>query len=265
MNTAVKELDLTNAGVPTPRASGVAINPTASIVQMIERVALDPSIDIARMDQLLTFLGRIKAAEAEAAYTEDFAAMQGDLPSIDALGQIKHGDGANAKIIAKYAKWEDINDAIKPVLAKHHFVLSFSSDQTDGRIIVTAILKHTGGHKETATLNFPLDTSGGKSNVHAIASSISYAKRHSASLVLNLSSRAKEDADDDGKAASRGPVTDDQVETMRAKIVEVAADLPRFLKTFGIEKLEEMPAGRFDEAMRKLAAKAKAATAGAPA
>jgi hypothetical protein len=39
---------------------------------------------------------------------------------------------------------------------------------------------------------------------------------------------------------------------MRQAIVEVAADLPRFLRVYKIERIEEMPAGRFGEAMRML-------------
>jgi hypothetical protein len=245
----VKDIDLTPATAAQP------VSASASIVQMIERVALNPSIDIDRMDKLLTFLERIKATEAEAAFTSDFAAMQGDLPSIDANGRIVHGTGTNEKVIAKYAKWEDINDAIKPVLAKHRFVLVFESEQPDGRIVITAILKHVGGHKERATLSFPLDTSGGKSNVHAIASSVSYAKRHAASLVLNLSSRAKEDSDDDGKAAGAGQLTDDQIAALRSKIMEANADLPKFLDKFQIEIIDDLPPGQFKRAMALLDAK----------
>jgi hypothetical protein len=35
-------------------------------------------------------------------------------------------------------------------------------------------------------------------------------------------------------------------------IIHSGADLARFLKTFGISRIEEMPAGRFAEAKHKL-------------
>ncbi len=265
--TEAQTLDL--ALVPDERsASGMqmatqapapaALNTSASIARMIERVAADPSIDIERMDRLFTFLERIKAAEAKEAYTADFAAMQAELPSIDANGRIVHeskNQNEPAKLIAKYAKWEDINDAIKPILARHNFVLSFSSDQPDGRVAVTAILRHTAGHEQTASLSLPLDTSGGKSNPHAIGSSMSYGKRYTAGLVLNLSSRAKEDADDDGKAAGSGGVpliTEDQLAHLRQRIMDEDVDLPKFLARIKCERLEDIYAKHFDDVVRLL-------------
>lgn len=233
-----------------PRVETTSVSGTAaSLIQMIERVALTPEIDIDRMDKLLTFLERIKASEAEAAFTGDFAAMQPDLPSIDANGSIVH----NNKLIAAYAKWEDINDIIKPVLTKHRFVLSFASEQDEKGLTITAILKHSAGHKETATLRLPLDTSGAKNAVQAIGSTVSYGKRYSAGLVLNLTSRAPTDADDDGKRAGNGEsVTDEQAAEIRKALKDADADEAAFLAWMKAESVESIPAAHFKRAMHGL-------------
>ncbi len=240
-----------NASAPVPLVHGA--NPvagtSASLIQMIERVAFSPEVDIDRMDKLLTFLSKIRAAEAEAAYTRDFSAMQPDLPSINANGEIVH----NNKLIAKYAKWEDVNDVIKPILAEHSFVLNFQSAQDDKAVTITAVLKHNEGHKETAALRLPLDTSGAKNAVQAIGSTVSYGKRYTSGLVLNLTSRVPGDADDDGKAAGAGELlSEDQIVELDMLIVDVDADKPRLLKYLNYEKLADIPARRFEAIKRKI-------------
>ena len=110
-----------------------------------------------------------------------------------------------ATATSTYALWEDINEAIKPVIARSGFGLRFRIGQEHNTIVVTAILSHCGGHAEETTMRLPVDLSGGKNPVQAIGSSTSYGKRYTASALLNLTSRGE---DDDGKAAR--PVGPDQ-------------------------------------------------------
>lgn len=252
------ELAANTPAAKTPaRVADTPASVSSSLVQMIERVAFDPTVDIDRMDKLLTFLTRVKAAEAEAAFTSDFSAMQPSLPSIDAKGRIVH----NNKLIANYAKWEDVNEVLKPALAAHNFVLNFNSAQDEKSITVTAVLKHTGGHQETAQLRLPLDTSGAKNAVQAIGSTISYGKRYAAGLVLNLTSRAPGEADDDGRAAGAGePITEAQVREINKRIATVGADVESFCAYLKVDAVAAIPASQYERAIKALdmkAAKAK--------
>src|SRR3546814_12068467 len=83
-----------------------------------------------------------------------------------------------------------INAAIKPVLKRHGFALSFRTDFTNG-IRVAGVLTHSGGHKETTDFVLPADGSGNKNAVQAIASSVSYGKRYTAGALLNLTSHGE--------------------------------------------------------------------------
>src|SRR3546814_8983511 len=85
-----------------------------------------------------------------------------------------------------------INAAIKPVLKRHGFALSFRTDFTNG-IRVVGVLTHSGGHKETTDFVLPADGSGNKNAVQAIASSVSYGKRYTAGALLNLTSHGEDD------------------------------------------------------------------------
>ena len=104
---------------------------SAAIIQVIERAAMNPNVDIDKMERLLQMQERIMERQAKASYMAALAEMQPDLPEIPENGK-GHGN-------IKYALWEDINELIKPVLGNHGFSLSFRTGQADGKIIVTEI------------------------------------------------------------------------------------------------------------------------------
>jgi hypothetical protein len=168
----------------------LAASESAAIIQVIERAAMNPNVDIDKMERLLQMQERIMERNARAAYAAAFAEMQPELPEIP-----EHGEGHNK---ASYALWEDMNALIKPVLAKHGFGISFKPGRDGPNITVTAILTHREGHSEEASMILPVDSSGNKNAVQAVGSSTSYGKRYTASALLNLTSRGE---DDDGKAS----------------------------------------------------------------
>lgn len=177
----------------------VAANGPVSLIDAIIRAASDPNVDADKVERLFAIHKQITAQEAKAAYTAAFKALQPRLPSIDQNGAIKNSAGT---VQSTYAKWEDINDAIKPILDAHGFTLSFRPGAgSDARITVTTILAHDDGHQEEATVILPNDSSGGKNNVQGVGSALSYAKRYGAISILNITSRAPGDRDDDGTAS----------------------------------------------------------------
>ena len=220
-----------------------------AIMNMIERVARDPSVDISRLERLLELRERISAQAARAAYYEALSAMQSELPVIVERGGIKNSNG---KVQSTYALWEDINEAIKPVLTKHGFALSFRTGRDEGQIIVTGVLSR-GGHSEETTMHLPVDKSGSKNDVQAVGSSTSYGKRYTASALLNLTSRGE---DDDGKAAGgAGPINDGQLAELIALAETVGADKIAFCRWLKIDGLAMLPASQFGRAMDALKAK----------
>lgn len=161
-----------------------AASEAVGLLPMIERAARDPNVDVDKMERLMSMMERVESRHAEAAFAADLAEMQDELPSI--------GERGNAAGRYTYALWEDINAAIKPVLKRHGFALSFRTDFSDG-ISVTGVLSHKGGHKIETTIKLPADSSGNKNAVQAVASSVSYGKRYTASALLNLTSHGEDD------------------------------------------------------------------------
>lgn len=216
-----------------------------AVLAMIERAARDSSVDMDKMERLMLMHERMLARQAETQFAEALAEMQDELPSI--------GERGSAAGRYTYALWEDINAAIKPVMKRHGFALTFRTDFSSG-IAVTGVLTHRAGHKIETTIVLPADTSGNKPAVQAVASSVSYGKRYTAGALLNLTSHGE---DDDAFAASVERITDEQAATLRDWIAQAGANEAKFLAYLKVESIEAIPAKSYQTALTMLKAKAK--------
>lgn len=224
---------------------------TTALIAMIERVALNPAVDIDKMERLLQMQERIMDRNARGAFIAALADMQPRLPVIGRKGNIvihkKDAEKIPANEIQRtpYALWEDINDAIRPLLTEYGFALTFRFKKEADRVEVTGVLSHRQGHFEETTLSLPMDASGSKNNVQAIGSSTKYGQRYTAIALLNITSRGE---DDDGKAAGAVLVTDEQFIELRDLINETGTDIVKFCENYRVEALADFPAKDFDAA-----------------
>lgn len=231
---------------------------STAIIQVIERAAMNPNVDIDKMERLLQMQERIIERNARAAFTGALADMQPKLPVINERGRIevpaKDGKAGHS---TPYAKWEDINEAIRPLLAEHGFALSFRVGMAaDGKIEVTGVLSHREGHQVETTITLMHDSSGSKNAVQAVGSSTSYGKRYTAMALLNITTRGE---DDDGLLAGAPEfITDLQMGDLVALMDEVKADRQRFLDFLKIDTLAHLPKSRLQFAIKQLEAKRKA-------
>lgn len=209
---------------------------------MIERAARDPAVDIDKLERLMLMKVNADALQARGAYDDAMAAMQPELPVIAERGKADR---------YSFAKWEDINVAIKPVLMKHGFALTFRTDFSDG-IAITGVLSHRAGHREETTIKLPADPSGSKNAVQAVASSVSYGKRYAASALLNLTSHGE---DDDAYKAVVETISDEQEIKIAEMLEATNSDKPKFLKWLKVDAIHNIPAKSFDSVLATLKAK----------
>lgn len=247
--------ELTQAAEQAP---AVMQSETAAVLSLIERAARDPQVDIDKLERLFAMRERMAAEQKRTAYFAALALMQPKLPVIGKHGEIerKAKDESGAKKAAKptkYAKWEDVVEAINPVLAEHGFALSFRIKQ-EQRVEVTAILSHREGHCEQTSMLLGIDDTGAKNNMQGWGSSVSYGKRYTAFALLNIVARGE---DDDGKAAGAAPViTDDQVMAIRDMLEATNSDEKAFCEYMKTAKLAELPAEHYERAVAILKRKA---------
>jgi hypothetical protein len=177
------------------------------LLSVIARAASDPAIDVEKMSRLLDMQERIMDRNAKSDFTAAKIEMRPALPEITMKGHIVIRDKNDASKIIQdtpFAKFEDIHEAVMPVLTAHGFDLSFKNGMApDGKVRVTTILSHVGGHSEDTYFDLPHDSSGSKNAVQAVGSSTSYAKRYGVLSILNIRVVGE---DDNANAAVDPPI-----------------------------------------------------------
>lgn len=226
-------------------------NNITPMVAMIERVAMDPTIPIDRLEQMLAMKERMDAKEAEMAFAAAFARMQSALPVIAERGAIKNRD---KEIQSTYPLWEDVNAALRQPLADNGLSMSFDRRKEDGKTIIGCVVTHKMGHSRRAEIDLPRDDSGSKNAVQGEGSTVSYGQRYASKMLINWISEGTED-DNGVKAGRADTITADQYEELSALIEETKADEPQFLKYMGVRSLEDIPAAKFANAISALNAK----------
>ncbi len=234
--SAVKKItptEIVPATAPTSEAG--------AIMTMIERMATNPEIPVERTEQLFALYQRVQADAARKSFDAAFAAMQPELPIITKAGDMKGGDGRSR---GRYALWEDVVEAIVPVLAKHGFALSFRPKVEPGMVTMVAILSHRDGHREISDpFPVPFDKSGGKNDAQAIGSATSYGKRYTALAMLNIAARGE---DDDARKTGIGElVSDAQALALRRLIEDAGANQEKLLEVAKAERIEDIRAADF--------------------
>lgn len=185
---------------PAKEPVEVAIAPVVDAVSMFERLARDPSVDVEKLQRLIEMQERVIAHNAKAAFNAAFSVMQDEIPEIDEHGAIRNRDG---DVQSRYAKNEDIQKVLRPILHKHGFSLSFRTEWPDKKTVkVVGILTHREGHARESEFLADADTSGNKNAIQALGSSISYGHRYTTCDLLNITSREpRHGADDDGQTS----------------------------------------------------------------
>lgn len=240
---------------PAEAPAPVVQDGSAALIIMIERAARDPSVDIDKMERLYQMHTAAEARRSKVAYIAALAEMQPELPVIDKRGKIDRSkrDDSGTKRAAnatKYARWEDVVEAINPILSRHGFALSFRIKQ-EARVEVTAVLGHKAGHCEETSMTLPIDDSGAKNNMQGWGSSVSYGKRYTAFALLNIVARGE---DDDGQTAGEKPstVTLDEIEKL---IADTGTEKVAVLSHYSVETLDDLNGKQRDEIKTRLTAK----------
>jgi hypothetical protein len=166
----------------------------SDVALMFERLATNPAVDVEKFERLMAMQERIIAHQARAAFNAAFSLMQGEIPVV--IERAKTNNGT-------YAPLEDIQDAIRPVLMRHGFSLSFRTEWPDAKTVkVIGILRHREGHEQTSEFLSAADASGNKNMIQGLGSAVSYGRRYTTKDLLNITSRG---ADDDGERGGGKP------------------------------------------------------------
>lgn len=233
----------------------------APMVAMIERIAMDPTIPIDRLEQMLAMKERMedrnremaredREYEAKTAYFSAMSACQKELPVVTKNKRNSHTN-------SNYADLAAIEDQAMPIIYAHGFGVSFQPDGYNdlGELLIKWEISHSGGYVRNGVGAIPVDGAGAKGGVNktgtqAFGSTATYGRRYLLCMLFNISTG--DDNDGNRTKGPVGPLSEEQATQLREKINAAGADIERFCKRWHIEAIPEMPAAKFDEAMASL-------------
>jgi len=235
--------------MPEKEETALEVRPTdllSAIITAVNNPAIATHIDA--MERLLAMHERVSEQQRKTAFMEAMARLQAKLPQINKEGRII----VKGVERSRFVRLEDLDTAVRPLLAEEGFSFSFDSDSSDGKLFkLSCKLSHREGHSETKYLTLPIDTSDYRSNVQSIGSTVSYGKRQLIKMHLNIIEKQE---DDDGRGGSK-LITEEQVKDLEALIQEVGANKSRFLAYMECDALASILARDFKKAVTALESK----------
>lgn len=229
---------------------------TGSMLSIIARAASDPAVDVQKMTALLDMQERILAKQAEAAFNGALARLSAHMPRVSKKGTIKlvTKEGVDKGSIP-FARWEDVDSVIRPLMRQEGFTLSFNAQPRTGEgggAVVSGTLLHAEGHSRTVSIPLALDSGAGRNNLQAMGSTLSYGKRYCAEMLLNI---VREGADDDGATGGAEFITPDQAAHIISQIRALGVVQEKFLAMLKAPTVEQISTENHEKALHMLAMK----------
>lgn len=232
----------------------------APMVAMIERIVMDPSIPIERLQQVLDLKERMEdraredeARQAKKAYFAAMSKCQAELPVVT---KTKSNDHTKSK----YADLAAIEEQAMPIIHRYGFAVSFQPDgyNDKGELRILWEISHEEGHCRNGVGEIPVDGAGSQGKVNktgtqAFGSTATYGRRYLLCMLFNISTGD----DTDGNSVSEDPerLSEEQCAELRKLIDDTGSDIARFCRFFKIEAIPDLPVRRLGEAKAMLASK----------
>jgi hypothetical protein len=182
-----------------------AVGNTVSLLEVIQRAAADPNVDIDKMERLMGMHERMVAREAESAWNDAMAACQHEVRQVRA-------DAFNPQTRSNYATYSALDAVLRPIYSRHNFSISFNTAESHlgaDYILVVALVSR-GAHTRTYQIDMPRDGKGAKggdvmTKTHATGAGMQYGMRYLLKGIFNV---AIGDLDNDGNDPKAGPEPD---------------------------------------------------------
>lgn len=170
--------------------------PVSTTPSQLLAIAVQQGADLQKLEKLMELQERWEANEARKAWVVAMSAFKAHPPEIV---KDKHVSFTTQKGTTSYdhATIGNVVEAVTKGLGQHGLSHRWDMEQLDGgRIKVTCVITHVMGHSEATSLTASPDDSGGKNNIQAIGSTVTYLQRYT---LLSSTGLASKDMDDDGR------------------------------------------------------------------
>lgn len=206
-----------------------SVDRPASMLETVMREIAKPGMSPELARQYLELGRELQKDVAQAAFNADFAALKNDLPVIDKKGVVLNKRGT---VQFKYARYDDLHEAITPLLAKHGFATSFDFEEPEkGRLTVVLELLHQQGHSKKYRWTLPsMGDNAYVTNLQNAASARSFGKR---CVLIDALDILTKDQDSDGRpVAPPEQITEEQARQLEDIVTGCAERDPKFPDLF---------------------------------
>ena len=242
-------------------------------IDMIERAARDPNVDVGKLEHLLNLKTAEQRRLAEDMFNTAMAAAQGEMVAVKR-------DLSNPHTRSRYASYEALDNAARPIYSRHGFALSFGTEaipplmkingdtatQVDqgGLLVYCDVVR--GGFSRRYSIPMPITTKGPRGQdvmtpIHATGSAATYGRRYLLLMIFNI---VLTDSDDDGNRAggnngNGGPIDAAQLAELNALLEQSRQSTSRPFATIWVWLIWKLcRVSKFKYALSELQSKRKA-------
>lgn len=185
------------------------------------------SENVAAFAKLVDLHERMQEKEAERQFAAAFVALQSEMPSIKAMKAVPNNDGTARYMFAPY---EEIMEQVAPMLQKHGFTVTFSTEIAEGRMTKICTLQHVSGHKRQNSFSARIGKGPpGCTETQADGAASTYAKRFVLCDALNITIEKEDDP-----RALGSPINAAKAEELQRRVLATGSNELAFLKLAGV-------------------------------
>jgi hypothetical protein len=164
-------------------------------------LAKDPDVDPAKMEAILGMQERMIDRQARSEYQKAMHAARAKMPRIQKDGRITNKAG---QVQSRYAHYEAIDQIVRPLVEEEGLTYGFDFKEGEqGRVLVTCIVSHVGGHEERfGPMPLSIDTTGSKNATQGAGSAGKYGQRYTLCAAFNIVTVGEDDDGNMGRASS---------------------------------------------------------------
>lgn len=174
--------------------------------------AMQQGATLEQVEKMMDLQQRWEEREAEKAFNDALAAFKSEAVEVIKRREVDF-TSQKGRTNYKHAELSDVVEAVGPALSKHGFAWSWKTEQINGLVRVTCILKHRQGYSDSVALEASPDQSGNKNSIQAIASTVTYLQRHTLKAITGVSEKGD---DTDGMAQANTDLRDEWISKVAA-------------------------------------------------
>lgn len=179
--------------VEVPQQSYAVATQGPSPAEMIQYV-MQKGGTIEQLREFVALQKEMEADQARKAFAEDMARFKAIPLTIKKDKHVRFGTTEY-----DHATIGNVCKVIVAALAEFGFSHRWTSDQRDGKLVVTCVITHKLGHSQSNTLEAAPDSSGGKNGIQSIGSTNTYLQRYT--LLAATGVATEDQPDDDGQTS----------------------------------------------------------------